>query len=346
VSIKPGRKSGAATFEDLQQEIKAGRVATLYLFVGEERYLHERALQLLYQTVDEALLAFNISLFSIGSDNGFGSKTTAAMAIDAANQLPMMSSRRVVVIRDFDKIKEDEQEIVLRYLKEPSPTTTVVFQAVSPDKRRKLTGALVKSCEVISFDLLDDGRAGRWAEQYLKQRGCRIAPDAIRVLIELVGTPLTRLSNELDKLAAYADGRVIDSAAVNELVGRVREHNGWELWDAITAPDRKHALKLMQRLLDDGDALPVLGSLAGLYRRLLIGKDMLEQGASDKDVMNETRQFKRAFVTYLRRTPRARLATGLRRIAEVDNAIKNSEATPRLLMENLLVELTLPSSTR
>jgi DNA polymerase III subunit delta len=346
MSGRPRRKPSGAGFEDLRREVEGGQIHPLYLFVGEEQYLQARALRLLYGTVDEALRVFNVSAFSIGSDNGFGSKTTAAMVVDAANQMPMMSARRVVVVRDFDKIKEDEQELILAYVKRPASTTTMVFQAVAPDKRRRLTTALVKSCSVVTFELLDEGRAKRWAEARLKQRGCSIEPAALGLLIGLVGTGLTRLGNELEKLAAYADGGPITSAAVQELVPRAREHTSWELWDAVNARDRKRALKLMQRLLDDGDALPILGSLASLYRRLLTGKQLSEGGASVQDIKKATGQWSDIFLTRVRRASRAEIVHGLHRIAEVDNAIKNSEGTPRLQMEYLVAELTLPSSDR
>jgi DNA polymerase-3 subunit delta len=345
VSRRPKKNSETLTFQELRQQVSGGRIEPLYLFIGEELYLHERALRLLYDTIDEALRAFNISVITIGSDNGSGSKTTAAHGVDAANQMPMMCARRIVVVRDFDKIKEDGQEMVLEYLKHPAPLTTVVFQAMSLDKRRKLTAELMKRCVVVSFDLLDEGRAGRWAEGYLKERGCSIEPAALRLLLALAGNGLTRLANDLNKLAAYAGGGAINSAAVQELVPRSREHTNWELWDAIVARDRKRSLKLMQRLLDDSDPLPILGSLASLYRRMLTGKELIDRGASSQEIVKATGQYKQTFVALLRRTPRAELVRGLRRIAEVDNAIKNSEATPRLQMEYLVVELTLPGSS-
>ncbi|MEK6325440.1 MAG: DNA polymerase III subunit delta [Acidobacteriota bacterium] len=346
MSGRPKKRTSGRTYEDLCREVEDGRIEPLYLFVGEEEYLQEGALRLLHDTVDEALRMFNISAYSIGSDNGTGSKTTAAMVIDAANQMPMMSARRIVIVRDFDKIKEDEQAMVLTYLAHPAPTTTMVFQAVSPDKRRKLTTALTKTCAVVTFDLLDEPRAARWAEDRLKRNECTIEPGALRLLIGLVGTRLNRLVNELDKLAAYAGGDAITSAAVQELVPRAREHTSWELWDAINGRDRKRALKLMERLLDDSDALPILGSLASLYRKLLTGKELIDHGASSQEITKATGQWSQTFFKRLHATPRADLVHGLRRIAEVDNAIKNSEATPRLQMQYLIAALTLPPTAR
>jgi DNA polymerase-3 subunit delta len=345
VSRKPTRSEGL-TFESLRRQIAGGHIAPLYLFIGEERYLHESALGALYDTIDPELRAFNVSVFTIGSDNGAGLKTTVGQALDAANQMPMMSPRRIVVIRDFDKIKEDEQEQVFTYLKRPSPLTAVVFQALSPDKRRKLTGALMKACVVVTFGALDDQRAQQWATDYLRQLNCRIEPAALSLLIRLAGTDLTRLVNELEKLAAYSDGEKIDAQAVQDLVPRAREHANWELWDAISSGDRKRALRLMERLLDDSDALPILGSLASYYRKLLVGKDLLDSGEPQQVIKDATGQWSQSFFGRLRGTPRAAIVHGLERIAQVDNAIKNSEGTPRLQMQYLIAELTLPPTPR
>ncbi|HKA19063.1 MAG TPA: DNA polymerase III subunit delta [Blastocatellia bacterium] len=346
MSGRPRKKSSGNTFDDFRREILDGKVQPLYLFVGEEQYLQQHALKLLQETIDESIRVFNVSVFAIGSDNGSGIKTTVAMAIDAANQMPMISSRRIVVIRDFDKIKEDEQELVLSYLKRPAATTTLVFQAVSPDKRRKLTAALFKHCAVISFDLLARGPAIRWAGKRLKDSGCSIEPDALQSLIDLTGTGLTRLANELDKLSAYADGGTITSAAVRELVPRASEHNNWELWDAINSQNRRRTLTLTKHLLDDNDPLPILGSLASLYRRLLTGKELVEQGATLQEVKSATGQWSNSFLNRVRRASRAEIVRGLKRIAEVDNAIKNSEGTPRLQLEYLIVELMLQNRIR
>jgi hypothetical protein len=82
VSRRPTKKSSGLTVDGFSREVAAGRIAPLYLFIGEEQYLAERALRELYNTLDESLRLFNLSVLSVGADNGAGSKTTAAMVID------------------------------------------------------------------------------------------------------------------------------------------------------------------------------------------------------------------------------------------------------------------------
>ncbi|HJQ70967.1 MAG TPA: DNA polymerase III subunit delta [Blastocatellia bacterium] len=352
MSRRPKKKLDGISNEDFRRQVKERRIEPLYLFAGEEQYLQERALKLLFNTVDEAERAFNIFTFTIGESSPTGAKTTARDAIGAANEITLSASRRIIVVREFDKIKEDDTEMVLEYLKRPAPSATVVFQTASLDQRRKLSTALLKAATVVAFDRLSEQQAARWAEGYLKLRDCRIEPAALGLLIGLVGTRLSRLANELDKLAAYAGGGFINSAIVQELVPRAREHTTWELWDAILERNRKRALRLTQRLLDDGDAstpLMILGALAGLYRRLLAAKDLMARGAPVEDVNRATGRYGRNaedFNARVRRSAREEIVHGLRRIAQVDNAIKNSEATPRLQIEYLVAELTLPESAR
>lgn len=343
------KKLDGLQFDELRRQLKEDRVDKLYLFTGEELYLHERALKLLYNTIDEAGRVFNISVFTIGETSTTGdAKTTAAMAIDNANQWPMMSARRVVVIRDFDKIKEDENDLVLEYLKRPAETATVVFQSSSLDQRRKITAALLKTCTVVVFDRLNDNQAARWAEQFLKLRNCRIEPNALGHLIGLVGTNMMRLSNELEKLAAYTGGGIINNSIVDGLVPRAKEHSSFELWDAILERDRKRVLRLITRLLDDkAEPVAIVGALGGLYRRMLMAKDLIARGAPSDEVMKATGQYgprAKTFSARVIRTPREEIVHALRRLAQVDKAIKNSEATPRLQIEILLSELTLPDS--
>ena len=350
MSRRPKKKLDGITYEDFRRQVKERRIEPLYLFAGEEQYLQERALKLLRDTVDEADRAFNVFTFTIGEAHSTGAKTSARDAIGAANEITLSTSRRIIVIKEFDKIKEDETEMVLEYLKRPAPMATVVFQATAVDQRRKISTALLKSATVVAFDRLSEQQAARWAEGYLKLRDCRIEASALGLLIGLVGTRLSRLASELDKLASYAGGGFINSATVEELVPRAREHTTWELWDAILERNRKRALRLTERLLDDGnDPLMILGALAGLYRRLLAAKDLMARGAPAEEVNRATGRYGRNaadFNARVSRSAREEIVHGLRRITQVDNAIKNSEATPRLQIQYLVAELTLPESAR
>jgi DNA polymerase III delta subunit len=351
VSRRPAKKQNGIPFSQFQRQVKQGRVDPLYLFTGDEDLLHRQALDLLYDCVDAGTREFNIAVFVMGGDSlgsGSGSgKSSAATAIDMAEMLPMISKRRVVVIRDFEKIKEGELDLVLEYLKRPASTATVVFQAASLDQRRKITFALLKTCTVVSLDHPSEGEAIRWAEDHFKQKRCRIERPALNRLVELIGPSMSRLANEMDKLITCGGGGPITADMVDSLVPRVRAHTNWELWDALIAREGKKAMKLALRLLDDGaEPVVMLGTLASLYRRMLIAQEMISRGADSQEIIKATGQYGEKagrFSARVRSTPRSEILQAISRIARADDDLKNSVASARLQIEYLVAELTLPA---
>src|SRR6185295_10171034 len=77
-------------------------------------------------------------------------------AIAAAEQLPMMSDRRVVRVRDFARLREADEETLVRYVNNPSPSTVMIFIADDLDKRKRSTKSLLDNCVVVDFPPLKD----------------------------------------------------------------------------------------------------------------------------------------------------------------------------------------------
>ena len=119
---------------DLERSLKAGRLDPLYLLIGCEGYLRDSAARAITDlALSETLLReFNESSFSLVSGG-----TNAAIA--AADQLPMMSLHRVVRICDFGKLRETEEETLIRYLSNPAPSSVVIFNTADLVKLNKLS---------------------------------------------------------------------------------------------------------------------------------------------------------------------------------------------------------------
>lgn len=324
---------------DLAARLSKGEVEALYLFVGPERFLREQAIRRMADTVDEAFRAFNVDRFS-------AAETDLVGVLDVARQLPMMAPRRLVIVDAADAIKEGAYDALETYLKDPAAEAVVVFAADELDMRRKSATALSKACTVVSFAELSPAEASRWAEARIREVGCTIERNALGALVDLTGPSLTRLAAEIEKLALHAGGGQIGLSAIEALVTRAREHEVWDLTDAITARDRKRAMRVLARQLEAGEEpLALLGMIASTYRKMLLAKELMLRQAPAAEVQSAIKlpPWKAGeFNGHVRRIPLEDLARGLRRIAEVDLAIKSSIATPRLLVEVLVCELTLP----
>lgn len=328
----------ALTRTELERSLREG-VRPLYLLLGIETYLRRVAAQ----TISDVALSrtllreFNECAFSLLSD-------PVQSAIAAAEQLPMMSDMRVVRIRDFARLRENDEDILIHYLNNPAPTTVMIFIADELDKRKKATKVLLDVCTVVEFSPLKDVEAKSWAKSRLKELQVTADDQVLTELIRLIGTDVQTLANELEKLASAAAGTGrITPALVDELIGRSRELSNFELGDHLLTGNRKRALETLHRLLEDGaEPVMLVGLIAGNYHRLALGKHLLTRGGREEVFRNiSLPPFKRdSYISTLQRSSAAKIARGIQLTAATDLAIKTSQGTPRLQLEMLVCELS------
>jgi DNA polymerase-3 subunit delta len=322
---------------DLERSLQQG-LKPLYLLLGPERYMRGAAAQMIADTAlnDTMLREFNESSFTLLND-------AVQSAVAAAEQLPMMSSRRVVKIRDFAKLREAEEQVLIAYVKNPAPSTIMIFVADDLDKRKGLSKALLDSCTVVDFSPLKDGEAKTWCKSRLKELKTTADEQVLSEIVRLVGTDVQTLANELDKLASAAiESHKITLDLVDDLIGRSRELSNFELADHLLAKNRKRALETLYRLLDDGaEPVMLVGLIASNYHRLALGKYLLARGGPAEVFRSVALPpFKRdSYIATLHRSDPEKIARGIQLIAAADLAIKTSQATPRLQLEMLVCEL-------
>jgi DNA polymerase-3 subunit delta len=326
------------TRKDLDQALKKGTIEPIYFLFGPEGYLRDQAGSVI---ADEALRGtllreFNDSVFSLKDGD-------ARSPIAAAEQLPMMSTRRVVRITDFAKLGEKNEEILLKYIERPVETSVVIFISEDIDKRKKL-GKRLLSGAAFEFAPLNNAELSAWARAHLRELKSEIDPPVLNRIVELVGSDVRTLANELNKLSTAAlPSAKISAGLVEELVGRSRELLNWELTDQMIARKQARALQTLKHLLDDG-APPVMliGLIASTYRRIALAQALLSQGVSPKEMFRQVPMppFKQSsFLSMLDRIDGRKLTRQIMRIAEADLGIKTSKASPRMQVEMLVCEL-------
>jgi DNA polymerase III subunit delta len=329
------------TREELRRSIKQGEISSVYLLFGAETYLRDIAAKVISDVVlkDAPLREFNETTFSLTSSNDI------QHALSIAYQMPMMAQRRVLRITELSKLKEADEDILLRYISDPAETTVLILIADELDKRRRLTKALLDKCTSVEFSLLTDAELATWAKGRLKELKVETDERTLHHIIGLVGNSVRTLSIELDKLATASlpAGR-IDIELVDKLIGRSRELSNFELTDHLISRDCKRALETLNRLLDDGtEPLMLIGLIASNYHRLALAKELMARGAPNNEVFRlVTLPFSKReeFLATARRRSSKELASCIERIAAADLAIKTSLATPRLQLEMLICELS------
>ncbi|HEX8708791.1 MAG TPA: DNA polymerase III subunit delta, partial [Pyrinomonadaceae bacterium] len=169
--------------EELRRSLKQGRIEPLYLLFGAEGYLRELAARAITDLAlkESGLREFNETSYSLLS-------VDVQQAIAAAEQLPMMSPRRVVRVRDFGKLREADEEALVRYLSRPVETSVVIFISDELDKRRKLTKTLLDACTAVEFAPLADAELTAWAREQLKKLKVQIDERTLHQVVALVGS--------------------------------------------------------------------------------------------------------------------------------------------------------------
>lgn len=326
------------TVEALKEELKRQRSRPVYLLLGTEIYLRNQAEAILKRLVPPELLAFNYHEFSGKSD-------TANQIVEAANTFPMMSPLRLVIVHDVESVPEGEQEGLIAYLQSPAARTILVLIASELDRRTVLFRRLSEGSCVLEFPQLKDFALKNWADEHIRRQGRRIAPRALGRLMDLAGSDMLTLVNEVEKLLLFApESKEITESAIEQLVPSSRLHKLYELTDAMGRKDRQSAIRLIANLLESGEpALRVSATLASHFRQVLVARELLDSGETDSRAIAAAAQVNPRWVENLIRTARLFDAGTARqmclRTAEIDRRLKSSGIDQKLILESLVHSL-------
>ncbi len=338
--------------EDLRNQLKRREFARVYLLFGAETYLRDLAAKAIADLVlaDSTLREFNETEFSLTG-------APVQHALGSAEQMPMISARRVVKITDVivsatgtkDNLKEDDETALAAYLNRPAETSVVIFVANELDKRRKISKLLLEKTTAVEFKALEDADLIAWAKTKLKDLKAEADERALRHLISLVGNNVRRLTNEIEKLAVAAlPDSLITFELIESLVPNSREISNFDLTDSLLAKNKTRSLQILKKIMDDGaEPLMLLGLIASNFRRLYMSKELMREGVERREVariMKLPYGKQEDFLATARRIETEKLTRIMRRISETDVAIKTSlggggTTGSRLQIEMLVCEL-------
>ena len=139
--------------------------------------------------------------------------------------------------------------------------------------------------EVREFPALRQRDVPDWIRERARKLELKISPPAVALLADLVGNDLRQLAQELEKLATYAQDREIEEKDVGELVSSARESSIFGMVDAIVEGRGEMALRLAQRLRDEGSSsAALLNMVSRQYRHLILSKELLQARLSPEEI--------------------------------------------------------------
>ena len=265
-------------------DIKKGLIAPIYFLMGEEPYFID--------TVSEYLDKHVLEEDQKGFDQLvlYGQDVTVPAIIDYARRFPMMAERQVIIIKEAQNLKSTI-DLLVPYVENPTPTTTLVFcyKYESLDKRKKLVKALEKnkSCVVLESKKLYENQIATWLPDVLKKKHLSIQPKATQMLVDFLGTDLSRIQNEVNKLALIVpENTEVTPDIIEKNIGISKEFNNFELKSALAVKDTYKATRILKHFADnpkDNPLVVTLSVLYGFFQQLLSFHGLTDQ--SDRSVM-------------------------------------------------------------
>lgn len=329
----------AITYEELKRDLERRSLQAVYLLLGPEEYQRRCALL----EIKSALLKEGMAL-DFNWEEFSGPTATPARLLNSLRTLPVMSSRRAVLVTEAERMDPAGYEALVAYLHEPNPRCMLILTAEDLDRRTSIYRALREQAQVVEFPKLKGYALTVWVEDYVRQKGHHIASAAAQKLVDLAGSDLQSLIGETEKLLLYAgEEKNISPAAIDQMVEGTRQHSIFELTEALERRDRPAALRSLASLFEAGEKpLAILGMMARHFRQVIIAKEMLRAGYSPREVGQAAQIPGFVLDRFLRQAKAMGPGTAERifeHIGRVDVRVKTSGSSERLLLESLILEL-------
>ena len=337
-----------------------------YILHGEEEFERSKELARMRATVsagDQAMAQLNTTVLD-------GKNLTLGELRHACDTVPFMYDRRLVIVhgllcwlvqtRPGKGARTQKSQLpasrrtftkeLAAYLPALPETTRLVF---AEEKTLKASHPILKVAQeqhktgqahVKEYRPLKEGELLNWIQEQARDKGGQIDWDACRELAGLAGNDLRLLDQEIDKLLLYADGQPVTQTHVRELVSLAREASVFDLVDYVGRREADKALRLLHRLLDEGE--PPLRLLSMLTRQMRILIQVSELQSSRMTQEQIAKQLKlhpyvvKKGLAQAHNFAMGQLEKAYALLVETDWLIKTGEMEDELALDLLVVSLT------
>lgn len=282
----------------LEQELSQHPLKSIYLLCGTEQYFIGQACTKIVTA------AFGHNADSEHDKVTFDAQSTAAdEIINTANTYPFLTTKQVIVIKNFDASFSAKSEAAVKsnisvyesYFADPAEFTVLILVAEKMDKRLKITKTAIQKGYYYEFPQLKEYEIPKMIKHELKSRyGKSIDDDGALLLSEFVGVRLDSLEMELEKLSLYVGKKhSITADDIAHMVGNTALVDNFKMIDLLAMKDGKNALYMLLHLLHQHQEPPerLIGLLKWQFKRLYTAKKALKNGTPFNSIVAEYRIF-------------------------------------------------------
>lgn len=247
--------------KQLAADIKSRKLKPIYFLMGEEPYYIDKISDFIEDHVlTEEERGFNQMVL-------YGRDVTIDDIVGNAKRFPMMAEYQVIIVKEAQDLSRSIEKLV-DYAKNPQPTTILVmnYKYKTIDKRKSLYKTLNKMGVVYESKKLYENQVGEWIRRVLAPKDFTIAPKASQMLVEFLGTDLSKINNELEKLQIILPkGTQISPEHIEENIGISKDFNNFELRKAIGDNDVKKAHQIITYFAENPKDNPMVVTVSLLF---------------------------------------------------------------------------------
>lgn len=249
----------------------------IFLFTGENAYLLEKTLEKLRGDFEKKHGDLNITVLEDEQE------LTARSIIGAIEAAPFLGEKRLVIIRNFFRLGDsDEQDKVETYLEKIPETSLVIFYEhphVETKKRPKssLKKTVGKIGNVKEFAIPSPQELISWIQSRLQKSNVTITATLAQEMINDCGTDMQQLAQEIQKLSLFCENREVTKHDLDVMIPKSYSATIFQFTDALNAKNAQMAIEKLQTLVEMGEEiLIILSMIARHFRMLILVKDLLE----------------------------------------------------------------------
>jgi len=235
-------------------DIKNGKVRPIYFLMGEEPYYIDKLSDYMEQhLLTEEEKGFNQTVF-------YGRDVSVDDIVSTCKRYPMMAERQIVIVKEAQDLSKTIDKFE-KYAENPTPTTVLIlcYKYKTLDKRKKVTKNFDKNGLVYESKKLYENQVGQWITRVLQGKGFTIEPKANAMLVDFLGTDLSKINNELEKLQIILPkGSMITAKQIEENIGFSKDYNVFELRKAIGERNQFKSYQIAQYFADNPKDNPMV----------------------------------------------------------------------------------------
>lgn len=239
-------------------DIKKGNLKPIYFLMGEEPYYIDKISDFIEEHVlEESEKGFNQQIM-------YGRDASIEEIVGAAKRYPMMAERQVLIVKEAQDLSRTIEKLV-SYAENPQPTTVLVinYKYKKLDKRKKLHKVIAKSGLIYESKKLYENQVSDWIRRVLSGKQYQIEPKAAQMLVEFLGTDLSKIANELDKLMLILPKEtIINDSHIEENIGISKDYNNFELRKAVGEKNTMKANRIINYFAENPKNNPLVMTIS------------------------------------------------------------------------------------